>query len=301
MATQANLRTLIRANLYGQSPVEDVFASTLGAAIGTTATTSVTVADGTFWAQGDLLEVDETGEQLLITAVATNTLTVIRGFNGTTAATATDGGVVWKNPRFSIAQIDQGIAVALDAFELWGVHSFNQGTITISALKNYYELSDTDISPTYGVLSVYYPESISEVPIPLPFRPAYFNLGTGPSAYSQGQGIHLLSSGDLAAGETAYYVYAQKLSDVANLSSLQADILVLGATAVILGKAIIPFTQDPGARTNRTIQGGQVVRDGRFFQSEYFLRVTAEAARVAVERQRFPTTVHLGRAARWRP
>jgi len=301
MATQANLRTRIRGNLYGQSPVEDVFASTLGAAIADTSTTSVTVTDGTFWSVSDILEVDETGEQLYVTAVATNTLTVIRGFNDTTKAAATDGGIVWKNPRFSIAQIDRGIAVALDAFELWGVHAFNQGTITISALKQYYELSDTDISPTYGVLSVFYPETNTQIPIPLPFRNAYFHLGTGPSVYSEGQGIHLLSSGDLAAGDPAYYVYAQKLSDVANLSDLQSDILVLGATAIILGKAIIPFTQDPGARTNRSIQGGQVVRDGRFYQSEYFLRVTAEAARVAVERQRFPTTVRLGRAARWRP
>lgn len=54
-------------------------------AIGTTSTTSATVSAGTEFSAGQTLLIDS--EQLYVSAVASTTLTVVRGANGTTAAT----------------------------------------------------------------------------------------------------------------------------------------------------------------------------------------------------------------------
>lgn len=48
------------------------------------AATSVVVADGSMFDLGDVIELE--GEQMLVTAVSVNTLTVVRGYGGTTAA-----------------------------------------------------------------------------------------------------------------------------------------------------------------------------------------------------------------------
>lgn len=60
-----------------------------GAGYASTAT-SVVVADGTLFAAGDVVVVPRTGEQVLVTAVSTNTLTVTRAWGTTTAAALVD-------------------------------------------------------------------------------------------------------------------------------------------------------------------------------------------------------------------
>lgn len=54
--------------------------------------TTLTVADGTRFKAGDVIRIDT--EQLYVSAVATNNLTVIRGYAGSTAATHADGSRV---------------------------------------------------------------------------------------------------------------------------------------------------------------------------------------------------------------
>lgn len=63
--------------------------STLGAAIIDTTGTSVTATDGTMYQPGDVIEIGS--ERVEVTSISTNTLTVIRGVEGTTAATAANG------------------------------------------------------------------------------------------------------------------------------------------------------------------------------------------------------------------
>ena len=71
---------------------DTVSAGTLGAAIASTTTTSVTMTAGHSVEAGHTLLIGS--EQLYVSAVATNTLTVERGVNGTTAATASNGAAV---------------------------------------------------------------------------------------------------------------------------------------------------------------------------------------------------------------
>jgi hypothetical protein len=297
--TLAQLKQRVRDNCYGPYPTSHPFASVLGAAIATTGTTTVTVADGTDWAEGDVLEVEETGEQCMVRSVATNDLTVIRNWNNSGAATAADAGTVLKNPRFTQTQILDAINQSVGILEQWGIHGFGTGSIAYDAAQKYFELSETDIIEPFGVLSLYAVEDNTQIPRALPFKRAYFGVSTTPSEYTYGAGLIVLDWGALGSGESAYYTYAKRLTTT-TLSESQAELVVLGAVASILGKGITPRTQDPGARTDRTVQPGQESRDGRWFQGEFYVRARVEAANVAVRRQNFPSTTQYNRARRWR-
>lgn len=87
----AGQQTLSIAGTWGWQNVTTAI-TTLGAAISSTTATSVTVASGAPCAVGQTLVIDS--EQLYVTGVATNTLTVVRGVNGTTAATHSNGQAV---------------------------------------------------------------------------------------------------------------------------------------------------------------------------------------------------------------
>jgi hypothetical protein len=65
---------------------------TLGAAITTTAVTTLTATNGTLLGAGQTVLIGS--EQMHVQSVATNTVTVTRGANGTTAATALNGAAV---------------------------------------------------------------------------------------------------------------------------------------------------------------------------------------------------------------
>lgn len=60
----------------------------------TSADTSIVVDNGSRFRAGDVVKVVASGEQLLVTAVSTNTLTVLRAFGTTAAASAADNAVL---------------------------------------------------------------------------------------------------------------------------------------------------------------------------------------------------------------
>lgn len=60
----------------------------------TAGATSVVVDDGTKFRAGDIVKVIATGEQMRVTAVSTNTLTVSRGYGTTAAGSLADDGVL---------------------------------------------------------------------------------------------------------------------------------------------------------------------------------------------------------------
>lgn len=91
-------RTVSVVGSWGYA-AETVTASATANAIATAVTTSITVSSGTEFSAGMTLLVDS--EQLYVTAVSTNTLTVDRGANGTTAATHAGGAAIawYRYPR----------------------------------------------------------------------------------------------------------------------------------------------------------------------------------------------------------
>jgi hypothetical protein len=300
MATASAIQTRVLGYLYGSYPSDRPFTSEITAAYTNVATT-VSVTDGTDWAEGDELENPSTEEVMRVISVSANDLTVERAIEGT--ATASDGtdDRIHKNSRFPRVRVTQAITDAIESLELWGVHIFGVEAITrSSAIVNYYELTSTDIVDSIGVSGVYYVESVTKRPVFLPFQ-EFMNLGTNPADYTQGRGIAVFDWGEVATTENVEVIYAKKISATTDLLTRQEEIVVQGACALMLGKTIAPFTQDPGARTDRTVQPGQTVRDGRWYQANFFVSVRAEAATLAVERQRSaPQSPRLGRARRWR-
>lgn len=306
MADTTSLRAAIFDYLYGAYPTDRPFESILNEALDNSET-DVDVLDGADWNKGDILEVVETGEQMLVLSKSTNTLTVKRSYGTVAATAAADTGLIRKNPRFTIQKVDQGIKDTLNTFDSWGIHGFGVGSITLVSTQYYYELSETDLSSEYGVLSVYYSDTNTEVPVSLPFV-SYSQLNPADSQWTQGRGLKLLSKGDRGTTDTIYFSYAQSLdfdtdidTTAAKLEAPQDELVVLGAVTRAIGQTIIPATQDPGARTDRTTPPGQTSRDGRWFQREFFTKIRVEAARLAVIRKRVaPGSVRTQRAGRWR-
>ena len=306
MATANVIRSRVYEQLYSAFPLDRPFESLVTEPLDTSET-GIDVTDGTDWAQGDILEAAETGELMLVTAVATNTLTVIRGYGEVAAAGATTSSIIRKNPRFTQDQIDTALTDTLNGFAGQGVHGFNVGTFNLIASVYHYELTEPDIDQLYGVLNIYYSETTTKEPVSLPFTQVY-NLSTSVSGYSTGNAVKLLSKGDRATTDPVYYSYAQSLEYVSNmdvsvgkLAAPQEGLVVLGAVAKLIGYTIIPMTQDPGQRTDRTTPPGQTVRDGRWFQGQFYRAAKAEAARLAVQRQRSVTgSARTRRAGRWR-
>lgn len=304
MATLSDLTKRVRQNLYGSFPTESPFITQLGDSHDDS-TSSIEVLDDDQWEINDIGENVETDEQFLVLAKpGSDVLTVSRGFNGTTPA-ASDGSddLIRKNPRFDGEFIAQAIQDTLDTLELWGIHTFGQTTVTRADPEFFYELEETDILDTYGVLRVYEVGSVTsdDRPRTLPFRYAQ-KLGTGPSEYDEGQGLTILDWGGTNDGDDVHVVYAQKTNSVDDLLTRQETLVVNGALSVLLGGTIIPATHDPGARSDRTTPPGQTSRDVRFFQGQFITGARREAANLGVERVNLLSepTRH-ARARRWRP
>lgn len=290
MATQAGVRQAIRDNIYSSRPPLRPFVHQINGAINSSITT-ITVDDGDNFAAGDIIEFED-GEQCYVVSVSTDTLTVIRGYNGTTAASQSDNDVIYKNPRITIQQIDTAVDQIIKELFLQGIYVFGTGSITLVADQFYYTLSPTDIIEP---LSFYYADTNS-VPVPLPFKSmdlVHTALDTN------GHGVHLWEWGDKSSGDTVYYTYQQLINDVTDLLDRQEPLVVMGATARILGMTILPETHDPGKRSDRTVQPGQGARDARYFQAEFFVATRAEQAQLKVDKTKVVRSNLTSRVSRW--
>ena len=308
MATGASLRTRIYEQLYSAFPNDRPFETLVTEAMDGVET-DMDVTDGTDWDEGDIAESVETGEQMLVTAVATNTLTVIRGYGSVAAGAISINTRLRKNPRFTQDQLDTALRDSLNQCSAWGIHGFATGSITLASSVFSYDLAETDIDVANGgVLSLYFvpPNETSQVRQALPFRQE-FQLDTGEADWSTATQLIVLSKGSASATDTVYFTYAQSLdydtdldTTIAKLAQGSEEAVVLGAVTRLLGGTIIPMTQDHGQRTDRSVPPGQTSRDVRYFQGQFFVAARAEAARLAVLRQRLPRDRRTNRVRRWR-
>ena len=88
------------AGIWGYRNFQEASGSLTNGAVADATTTAVTVDDGSDFAVGQTVRIDS--EQMLVTAIGGNNLTVARGLNGSTAATHTDNTTVsivrWPAP-----------------------------------------------------------------------------------------------------------------------------------------------------------------------------------------------------------
>lgn len=295
MATQAAIRRRVKDYLYSQEPPGRPFVSLVNDASIASGDTTFVVDDGTFFAAGDIVEFEDDGEQVYVLSVSVNTLTVIRGWNNTTAAAQADDSVILKNPKFSLRQIDEAINGVCRELEEYGVHVWGDSTITRVSQQALYDTAVTDMVRTVGVVSVYHEDAVSIEPRPLPFR---FRLAAT-ALSAQGSSINILDWGDQQIGEAVNFVYGKQIDAVTDLLPRQEELVVLGAVARLLGGTMSPRSIDPGKLTDQSVQPGQGGRDARWFQSEFYLKVHREAALLKEETKGFPQNRWTARARRF--
>lgn len=292
MATTADIRTRVRDMVYSARPPQRPFVTLVTEAVDNSETL-IDVTAGTDWAAGDILEFSD-GEQFYVQSVATNTLSGIRAYNGTTIATHAINDQVRKNPRFTVQQIDQAIEDTLRELETNGIHVWGTGSITLVATSYAYDITGADV---LDILAVYYPRNNDGVAINLPFR--FHRQTTGLSASNRT--LEVWDWGERVAGDTLLYTYQKQIDDVTDLMVRQEELVVIGTAARLLKRTIAPETHDPGKRTDRTVQPGQTGRDSRELMGEYVRLLTQESQMLKVERSRFlPAGAHSSRSRRWR-
>lgn len=295
MATQAAIRQRVRNKLYSLVPPARPYVDRLNDTLSASAAdTTVTVYTGTSWKAGDIVELPG-GEQLYITGVATNDLTVIRAWNGTTLETAATGIVLLKNPRYDLATIDQSITDCLESLENLGVFTYGYGSLTLVAGQTAYQLTESDV---LGVIGVYYKETTTLEPIPLPFN---YSRKLSSTPFTNNHTLSVWDWGGKAAGDTLYYTYKKKIDSVTDLLARQDELVVWGAAYRMLLGTVSPETHDPGKRTDRTVQPGTTSRDASRLEYEFNNMVRLERAVLETEIQKLmPGNLQIGRARRWR-
>lgn len=269
MATQATLRQRVLDKLYSNSHQSRPALQRLDGAVADGTTESITVDDGDPISPGDVIEFED-GEQAHVVSVATNTLTVYRGVNDTTAASKGDNELVKINPVYTLKQVDDALNYVMRDLQAQGIYIMRAGTdITLVAGQYEYELTETDFDPQHGVLSVFYQEDVSLDTVGLPFKNIFDP--TSSLHTTSGLGIRLATWGDNAAGDTLEVIYAAPVDALADTDDepLLEDLLVMGATGRLLVSKEGPRLHDPGRYTDRTVQPGQHVRDGSFFLGQY--------------------------------
>lgn len=295
MATLVELRGQVRDNFYSNHPGERPFRQILGAGY-LVGDLTITVPDGAKWAVGDVMENEDTGEQTFITGIATNVLTVTRGFNGTTAAAGTAGDVLNKNPRMTVRKMDNAIEAILLDLSSHGVYQRATDTLTVLPDKYLYEIDLDNLVEPPGVIDVFFVDSFSGLPVTIPYRQ---RQGLPAAVSSTGEAI-VLANPDLGNTTTVYVMFGKAYTAVTELPARLDEVVVLGATGRVLGALIGQMHQDPGQHSNRTIPQGQASRDARWYQAEHLVAVRREAALLSA--QYLGTgNIQSGRRRRWRP
>ncbi len=287
MASSAVVQQRVKDYLYGSDYIKRPFTDFLNQDGNVSATdTVITVSNISSWAAGDIVEFN-TGEQAYIKSVSTdnNRFTVARAWNGTTAATVTDLTAIEKNPKFTLAKIDNAIDAIIEELypEVW---VFSTGSATANKNSYYYTTADTGLKE---VLSVYYPRSGSlgsDEPWVINTWKMTKHMHT--SGFANGIGITMWDYGELSHGDTFYYTFKKKIAATTDLLDRQVELVVLGAVFKLMGSTVPSSTFD--SKDGRQVtQPGQESSDSRWFLSEYQRSRKEENMRLK-EEERFVLT-----------
>lgn len=292
---KADVLRRVRQNLYSTRPVEHPWLQEISA-IGDDTTTSITVDDGTVWDTGDILEVEETGEQCYVRSISTNTLTVIRGFNGTTAAATTDSvPLVRKNPQFTQQEIEDQYNHVLNSLWGHGVWAWNTTAVVADSTKNPQLEIELSCLPRH-IVSVSIASTNSEgEEVHVPFRLRQVGDNTE---------VMLYWPAETDFNESAVLVRTDPITDI-DADDVHPDVeqvLEDGVTYRVMASSMASRLLDPGLLTDRTVQPGQGGRDARFYQGEFVLGVRRISQELKVEKanRRVGQDYHTSRARRWR-
>lgn len=126
MATAASTLVARSRRFVGDWSTNDILTASC-----TSTATSITVADGTIYSVGWLLQLDQ--EALYITANGTGTtVPVLRGQRGTTGASHASGAAVMIRPNFLDIEYLDALNSGINATYPWLYHAINDTSITTS-------------------------------------------------------------------------------------------------------------------------------------------------------------------------
>lgn len=271
MASQAALVQRVKNKFFSLDPQSRPLIQKLNGSINTTVT-SVIVDDATRISVADVIEFDD-GELCYVESKSSNTLTVYRGYLSETPGTGSSHGdnvLININPRPQHVQIVNALNETMRDLSSQGLYFIKADTdITLAAGQDEYELAATDVYQPVGVLALFYQEPVTGAIEAVPFQ-NIFDAGTGVHTTS-GFAVRIIDWGRQASGDTLEVLYAAEINALADSDNepLLEDVLVLGATARVMMSLEGPRIHDPGRFTDRTVQPGQALRDGGFYQAQY--------------------------------
>jgi hypothetical protein len=246
-------------------------------------TTSVTVPDGTRWAAGNIGEFQDNGEQVFVSSVSGNTLTVVRGYASTTAQAHSSVALV-RDPTYTYRQVLQALTWAVQ--NLWP-YAWKTETISITPdpTKDWYDASATAID----VVRVSQPYGASDERLGIfgasgSGKPVEFarNLPTG--LVASGSGFRF-PRGFFHGSNAVTAVMRAKItgaSDIADGTPPVADAVVLGACyRVVMGSQTQRTGTEVRAEVIDAVQGSDRARTAMLWKQEWqqaLLRLRAECA-----------------------
>jgi hypothetical protein len=293
--TAADIQEAVRDEVFSAGVTDRPFVAQINGAI-LDSDTTITMDDGTPWAPQDIGEFDD-GEQVLVVSVSTNDLTVIRGWNGTTAAAQSDNAILTQNPRFTRKQIDQALQHMLEDLRPT-LYDLETKTLTYDPTTTWYEFSAADDARIINVVSVYYKASGVDHPYPVEFY--RFQREVDSTAFSGARGISMPAQLHLATGSSVYVLVRKEVQTISDCPDNWKSMLIMGVVYHLLGGANVARTQDPGKRTDRTVQAGQEGRDSLWYLREYVRRRDRLQADLADREHEVPRSRIAMRAARFR-
>lgn len=213
--------------------------------------TSIDVDNGAYFSPGYVVKVPRTGEVILVTAVATNTLTVVRGYGVTTAAALVD-----NDPIVVIGNANQEGAGTRPIKETKGVPKFNYTQI----FKTPFGITNTmNATKTYGGNSLAQQQAKAAVQHKVDMaRSFYFGekkedlSGTNAQRTTGGLLSYLNLNNYDAGGVTTQSEFDNNISEVVFKHGSKEKILLCSARllSVINGWALGKLQLNDQAKTN---------------------------------------------------
>lgn len=163
MTTASSIITSTRRMLLAGTREE---INVLATSLSDTTTTSVVVSDDVSGIQaGAVIEIDDELMFVRSSDAGTKTATVIRGYEGSTAATHSSGAAVYVKPKFSRLALFDAMNDALDDLSAEGLFKMNTLELTYSSSVQGYNL--TGLTNVEDVYAVYYQDTGPEKAWPM--------------------------------------------------------------------------------------------------------------------------------------
>lgn len=275
--TVANIRRLLK-----DRPIQ----AKLGAAQSDTTTETTTVTAGTakFFKEGQVWEhADNNGdsastssEQRLITAVASTTVTGIRGYNSTTAATHSNSTYMLLDPRFPYDTVTQAIGTVLDTDMFPNdVYEIVEHEVTSSATSFAYNAPATACE---RILNIYQRIASTDRPTPITNWTQLQNADT--DLWANGK-VYTIEQNFGARGTAVYYVNCAHKLAVTTLSTAQERIVHLMACAYLLEWEEPKRAAGPTNQGDRTVRVGDQARLAAYYRDLAMDKMREEAAYLA--------------------